>query len=157
MTKEQESTTAPVRVSISVNGTPERAFRVFTEELGTWWPMAHSLEPDQMMTAELEPRLGGKIIERHHDGTEANWGVITVWEPPSRLVFSWNPSYEERPETEVEVTFSADAGGTTVVLEHRGWEKLGASAAESRAGYSRGWSEILNNCYAVVLSEATSA
>lgn len=152
MTMEQESTTAPVRVSISVKATTERAFRVFTEELGAWWPMAYSIQPDQAMTAEMEPRLGGKIIERHRDGTEANWGVISVWEPPRRLVFSWNPSYEVRPETEVEVTFSEEAGGTRVVLEHRGWDQLGADGAEKREGYANGWSDILNDCYAVLLS-----
>jgi uncharacterized protein YndB with AHSA1/START domain len=149
---EQHTAIEPVRVSICVNGTPERAFQVFTAEMATWWPLAtHSIEPDQVMTAEMDPRLGGRIVERHHDGTEANWGVITTWEPPHRLVFSWNPSYEDRPETEVEVTFSEHAEGTRVVLEHRGWERLGPSGTEMRAGYAEGWGHILSHCYASLL------
>lgn len=152
MTMEQKTAIAPVRVSICVNATATRAFQVFTEEIGTWWPMAtHSIEPDQVMTAEMDPRLGGKIIERHRDGTEANWGMITAWEPPRRLVFVWNPSYEDRPETEVEVTFSEDPQGTRVVLEHRGWDKLGPAGAAMREGYAEGWSHILSNCYAKLL------
>lgn len=152
MTTEQKTTTQPVRVSICVKGTTKRAFQVFTEEMGTWWPNAsYSIEPDQVITAQMDPRLGGRIVERHRDGTEANWGVITVWEPPHRLVFSWNPSYEDRPETEVEVSFSEDAEGTRVVLEHRGWEKLGPAGAEMREGYAEGWGNILSNCYATLL------
>lgn len=151
MTTRQKAAIAPVRVSVCVNGTIGRAFQVFTEELSTWWPMAtHSIEPDQIVTAEMEPRLGGRIIERHRDGTEATWGRITAWEPPRRLVFMWNPSYEDRPETEVEVTFSDDPQGTLVVLEHRGWEQLGAGGVEMREGYAEGWSHILGRCYANV-------
>lgn len=150
---EQKMEIEPVRVSLSVGGTVERAFRVFTEQMSTWWPLAtHSIEPDQAMTAEMEPRLGGRIVERHRDGTEANWGVITAWDPPHRLVFSWNPSYEDRPETEVEVTFSEEAAGTLVALEHRGWERLGPAAAEMRGGYAEGWSHIMRQCYATLLS-----
>jgi uncharacterized protein YndB with AHSA1/START domain len=146
---DQKMATAPVRVSISVEAPIERAFVAFTEGIGTWWPLAtHSIEADRVMTAAMEPRLGGRIVERHRDGTEANWGVITVWEPPRRLVFSWNPSYEDRPETEVEVTFTVEDGSTRVVLEHRGWEKLGAAGVEMREGYSKGWSHILIECYA---------
>jgi len=149
---EQNTAIEPVRVSICVNGTPERAFQVFTEEMAEWWPLAtHSVEPDQVMTAEMDARLGGRIVERHHDGTEANWGVITAWEPPHRLVFSWNPSYEDRPETEVEVTFSEDPEGTRVLLEHRGWERFGPAGTEMRAGYAEGWSHILSHCYATLL------
>lgn len=150
---EQEMAIEPVRVSVSVAGTVERSFRVFTEQMSTWWPLStHSIEPDKAVTAEMEARLGGRIVERHHDGTEASWGVITVWEPPHRLVFSWNPSYEDRPETEVEVTFSEEGTGTRVALEHRGWERLGPDGAEMRGGYAEGWSHILRRCYATLLS-----
>lgn len=153
MTMGQQTSIDPVRVSVVVKSSVERAFEVFTAGMGTWWPLTtHSIEPDRVMTAEMDPRLGGRIVERHADGTEANWGVITAWEPPRRLVFSWNPSYEERPETEVEVTFTEQADGTLVVLEHRGWERLGAAGSEMRAGYAEGWSGILTRSYARLLS-----
>ena len=153
MTTGLQASTEPVRVSICVNATAERAFTVFTEGMGTWWPIAtHSIESAETTTAEMEPRLGGRIVERHRDGSEANWGVISVWDPPHRVVFSWNPSYEDRPETEVEVTFTEDPDGTRVVLEHRGWELLGPDGAEMRAGYAVGWGHILSSCYAAVLA-----
>ena len=153
MTSEMTAAIEPVRVSVCVKGTTERAFQVFTEQMNTWWPLAtHSIEPERATSAEMEPRLGGRIVERHGDGTEANWGVITAWDPPHRLVFSWNPSYEDRPETEVEVTFSEDPEGTLVELEHRGWERLGVAGAKMREGYATGWDGILRNCYGVALA-----
>lgn len=153
MSAELTASTAPVRVSVRVSGTTARAFTAFTEQMSTWWPMAtHSIEPDRVMTAEMELRLGGRIVERHHDGTEASWGVVTAWDPPHRVAFSWNPSYEDRPETEVEVTFTEVPEGTLVELEHRGWERLGAAGVEMRKGYAQGWSHILRDCFAAVLS-----
>ena len=144
------TTTAPVRVSIEVTASQETAFKVFTERMNTWWPLAtHSLEGEDVMSAEMECRIGGRVVERHKDGTEANWGTIDVWDPPNSVGFSWNPSYEERPETHVEVRFtSLESGGTRVDLEHRGWEVLGERAAEMRAGYDEGWTYILTECYA---------
>jgi uncharacterized protein YndB with AHSA1/START domain len=141
---EQMMSVAPVRSSVTVRASRERAFRVFTERIGEWWPIAeHSIASDAM-TAAMECRAGGRIVERHPDGREANWGTILVWEPPERLVFSWNPSYEQRPETEVEVNFTEVGDGRTRVdLEHRGWERLGGTGPESRRGYDEGWPRVL--------------
>ncbi len=138
-------TIAPVRTSVTVRAPRDHAFRVFTERMGDWWPVAtHSIEPDRITTAAMECALRGRVLERHADGTEANWGVVRVWEPPARVVFSWNPSYEQRPETEVEVTFTELATGETRVdLAHRGWEALGERATSLRKGYEEGWPIVL--------------
>jgi uncharacterized protein YndB with AHSA1/START domain len=148
--------TEPVRVSISVNVSRERAFKVFTEEIGSWWPLAtHSIENDDVVGAELDGRVGGLIVERHADGGEARWGTVTVWEPPARLVFSWNPTYEERSETEVEVAFVEDGPETTrVELQHGGWERVGKTGAELREGYVTGWAYIMRERYASVFEDA---
>jgi uncharacterized protein YndB with AHSA1/START domain len=90
----------------------------------------------------MEPRLGGAVYERWREGTE-NWGAVTVWEPPNRLVFSWHPGSDPVEATEVEVTFSPERDGTLVHLEHRGWERLGDRAPEVRAGYGDGWQGVL--------------
>jgi uncharacterized protein YndB with AHSA1/START domain len=141
---DQMMSVPPVRSSVTVRASRERAFRVFTECIGEWWPIAeHSIEAEAM-TAVMDCRAGGRIVERHVDGGEANWGIIRAWEPPERLVFSWNPSDQQRPETEVEVNFTPlPDGRTRVDLEHRGWERLGDRGPESRRGYDEGWPRVL--------------
>ncbi|MGH2539488.1 MAG: SRPBCC domain-containing protein, partial [Actinomycetota bacterium] len=83
---------------------------------------------------------GGRIYEVLSTGVEADWGVVTRWEPPSRVVIDWNPSPEVRPYTEVEVTFSPVGDGTRVELEHRNWDRLGDEVGTRwRADYDVGW------------------
>ena len=92
----------------------------------------------------LEGRLGGRLYERWHDGGEADWGRVVTWEPPQRLVLSWQPNPERPAATEVEVRFVAvEPDHTRVELEHRGWERLGARAAERRERNERGWAGLL--------------
>ena len=78
---------------------------------------------------------------------------MIAYEPPHRLVLSWNPTREQdRPRTEVEVTFTDEGGKTLVELEHRGWERLGEHASEARQGYADGWKSVLEG-YAEKASE----
>lgn len=144
----------PVRRSVTVGASVDRAFEVFTNGLGTWWPLEHhsvsvgggeddaAAAPPQ--TAVLEPRVGGRVFERLADGTEHDWGRVLVWEPPTRLVLAWQPNRDPQAPTEVEVRFIAEAdGGTRVELEHRGWERLGADAERARESYAGGWPGVL--------------
>jgi uncharacterized protein YndB with AHSA1/START domain len=136
----------PVLVAIDVRRGIEEAFRVFTAEIGTWWPVAaHSVEPDKVETVVLEGRAGGRLYERWHDGGEVDWGRVLAWEPPARLVLSWSPSLERRAATEVEVRFVAvEPDHTRVELEHRGWERLGDLATQARSSYEGGWPGVLD-------------
>jgi uncharacterized protein YndB with AHSA1/START domain len=146
-----ETTIAPVVRSVSVRREVEEAFRIFTEEIGSWWPLESHARAVAQRTGEgvkaetviLEGRVGGRIYEVMSDGTEASWGEVLVWEPPRRLVLSWNPS-PRRQVTEVEVTFTAQEDGTRVDLEHRGWERLGDEAKEIREEYVQGWPIVLS-------------
>lgn len=148
--------TTPVRCSVTVEAPVETAFRVFTEELGTWWPLRrHSVDPGLAEEAVLEPRLGGAVYERWADGRR-NWGEVLVWEPPHRLVFSWHPGREAAEATEVEVRFAVDGRRTLVELEHRGWEVLQERAADVRAGYEEGWPGVLE-LYAETAGEGARA
>jgi uncharacterized protein YndB with AHSA1/START domain len=83
------------------------------------------------------------VFERHAGGSELGWGTVTAWEPPRRLMLAWNPSREEGPSTEVEVTFTAEGEGTRVHLVHRGWERLGPRGADVREAYESGWPGVL--------------
>ena len=133
----------PVRKSIVVEAPVEHAVRVFTERLGEWWPVkSHSVHQELAREAGFEPKLGGRIFEVWRDGRE-DWGEVTAWEPPHRLLFSWRPGLPAAETTEVEVRFLAQGDSTLVELEHRGWEARGESALERRAGYDEGWEPVL--------------
>ena len=141
----------PIRASVTVGRTPEDAFRVFTRDMGAWWPlqafsMAEDTYEDRGVKAEtvvFEEHEGGRVYEVLSDGTEGTWATILAWDPPRRLVLAWKPNLTDNPPTELEVTFVADGDGTRVDLEHRGWERLGAMAEEARAGYGENWNGVL--------------
>ncbi len=134
-----------IRKSITVEAPIERAFHVFTERFGAWWPLAsHSLGGDNAETAILERRVGGRVYERQRDGTEAYWATVREWEPPHRLVLEWKVNPERTDATEVEVRFTAEGARTRVDLEHRGWERY-ADAPDAAADYDRGWEVVLGS------------
>lgn len=140
----------PIHASVSVHRTPEDAFRIFTADMGTWWPVDRfSLAVDEyegrvkVESVVVEEREGGRIYELMSDGGEGTWATILTWEPPQRLVLAWKPNTSDRPPTEIEVTFTPDGDGTRVVLEHRGWELLGDMAERARSGYGENWDGVL--------------
>ena len=145
-------TTVAVRRSVTVNATPERAFDVFTTGFSTWWPLeSHHIGKTMATEVIIDPRAGGRWFERDADGNECNWGFVTEFEPPSRVLLAWhlNPEwgYDPDPEkaTEVEITFTAVEDGTLVELEHRGFEKHGETGAKMRDAVSApgGWTDLL--------------
>jgi uncharacterized protein YndB with AHSA1/START domain len=143
MTAEAETVVAPIVRSVLVACSQEHAFRVFTEDIGSWWPLdQYSIGDDKAETVTIEPRVGGRILETIRDADPALWGTLLAWEPFDRLVIEWrvNP---ENPPTEVEVRFTPEDGATRVELEHRCWERFGERAAEAREGYQAGWQELL--------------
>jgi uncharacterized protein YndB with AHSA1/START domain len=153
----------PIRRSVTVRCTPERAFRVFTDQMDAWWPLeTHGRAADQFADEgvkaerlEVQGRIGGQIIEHMSNGVSLPWGEFVVWEPPTRLVLAWKPHSRPVAPTEVEVQFLPDGDGTRVELEHRGWERVGAEAAEVRDAYGspQGWITTLNVFAAAIEQE----
>jgi uncharacterized protein YndB with AHSA1/START domain len=145
------STSEPITRSVIVRAPIERAFRVFTEEMGAWWPLqTHSVSVDQELgqrpvTVEMETGVGGRIEEVLDDGSTRDWGEVVDWEPPRRVVLAWKPNERPTPPTEVDVRFSPDGDATVVELEHRGWDRLGPAAAEIHPLYAseNGWTMVL--------------
>jgi uncharacterized protein YndB with AHSA1/START domain len=137
--------TETIHKEIHVDASPETAFRVFVDELATWWPLhKYGLFPDENSTVVVEQEIGGRVIERAQDGREGVWGEVLEYEVSSRFRCTWHPGWAVDAEpTEVEVTFTADADGTLVTLEHSGWERLRDEDRQRRAGYDRGWDEVL--------------
>jgi uncharacterized protein YndB with AHSA1/START domain len=148
----------PLRLTIVVPLPPARAFRLFTEELATWWPIAtHSVGGDRVAATAIEPRLGGRCFERWYDGEERVWGSVIAWEPPRRVTVTWHPGMPEARASEVEVRFDAEGAGTRVDLEHRGWEVLGEKAAATRASYDGGWKMVVGERYRAAAEAAAQS
>src|SRR4029434_8377781 len=102
-----------LRKVVSLKAPQEVAWRVFTEKMGTWWPLAtHKIGKAKAMDAVIEPHVGGRWYERGADGSTCDWGRVLAWEPHSRLVLSWEISadWKHDPDlkTEVEVRFIAE-------------------------------------------------
>jgi uncharacterized protein YndB with AHSA1/START domain len=139
-----QSAVQSISKSLVVRCSPEHAFRVFTAEIGSWWPVAsHSIGGDKITEVVFEQRVGGRIFERHSDGGEGEWGRVLEWDPPHRFVMSWYPGNEPQDATELEVRFVTDGEGARLELEHRGWERFAERAAERQSGYDTGWDEVL--------------
>jgi uncharacterized protein YndB with AHSA1/START domain len=139
---------AAIVKEIIVEAPQERAFRVFTERLDTWWPREHHIGKADMKNAVLECKPGGRWFEQGVDGSECEWGKVLVWEPPSRLVLAWSISaawvYDPQLVTEVEVRFNSEGPKRTrVEFEHRNLERFGAGAAATREMMDRGWGSTL--------------
>ena len=138
------TTDQTVRKTIMVRRSVEDAFRLFTEEIGSWWPTGtHSIYGKAVETVIFEPRSGGEVFERARDGKTAHWATVLEYDPPNRFVLEWKVNPEAAAPTEVEVRFVPDGGSTRVELEHRGWERLGADAEASYASYDTGWDHVL--------------
>jgi len=140
----QETSEQVVEKSVTVSVPVERAFEVFTAEIGTWWPLrTHAVDTERSETVVMEGRVGGRLFERTPSGEEHIWGTIAAWEPPSRIVYSWHPGRGEETAQEVEVTFEPESDGTRVQIRHYGWEKIGDRMEETVASYDEGWDLVI--------------
>ncbi len=142
----------PVRRTVIVNAPTEKAFKVYTEGFTTWWPPTHHVGKADLAEAILESREGGRWYERGVDGSECDWGRVLAFEPPGRLLLSWqiDGAWQSDPDlahgSEVEVTFTDLGDGRTLVdLEHRSLERHGETAEAVQQGISGagGWTMIL--------------
>jgi uncharacterized protein YndB with AHSA1/START domain len=137
-----------IRHEIVVQAPVERAFSVFTERFGSFKPRDHNLLGVDIAETVFEPRVGGHVYDRGVDGSECRWARVLAYEPPHRVVISWDISpqwqIEADPDrtSEVEVRFIAEAAGRTrVELEHRHLDRHGAGWEAVREGVDSdaGW------------------
>src|SRR5580698_8928595 len=142
----------PVRKSLRVKTDVARAFRVFTEEMNSWWPRSHHIGKSPMKQVVVEGRPGGSIYTEQEDGTACPWGLVVAWEPPYRFVMAWqvSPKWQFEPDlakcSEVEVRFTpADDGTTLVELEHKFLERHGGACIKMREQVNAegGWGGLL--------------
>jgi uncharacterized protein YndB with AHSA1/START domain len=156
-----EQTSPPVRAAVVVDVPLERAFAVFTGDMAGWWPPEHHILEGELAEMVLEPRDGGRIFDRATDGTECQWARVLAWDPPHRLVFSWDITLQWTVETdpertsEVEVRFIPEGPQRTrVELEHRnihrhgdGWEGMHAGVG-SPDGWASGLASFAAHAHA---------
>jgi hypothetical protein len=134
----------PLRLDFELRCDAEHAFDVWTRRTSLWWPASHSVSGAAGLLITIEPCVGGRIFERTPDGTEHDWGEVTVWEPPERLGYRWHLRRERADATDVLVTFvPLVAGGCRVTIDHRGWEHLGADGQTWRDANREGWAGLL--------------
>ena len=146
MTTQAEQTA--IRTEIVVEAPIERAFRVFTEDFDRIKPREHNMLQVEIAETVFETHEGGRIYDRGVDGSECQWARVLAYEPPDRVVFSWDISPQWQIESdlektsEVEVRFIAEtAERTRVVLEHRNLDRHGEGWEGEReaVGGDGGW------------------
>jgi uncharacterized protein YndB with AHSA1/START domain len=145
--------TEPVRRQVVVRAPVERAFSVFTERFGDFKPRDHNLLSVPIAQSVFEPRAGGHIYDVGTDGTRCDWARVLVFEPPTRVVFSWDigPTWQIESDpartSEVEVRFVAESPDTTrVELEHRHLDRHGPQwpSVADGVGSENGWTLYLS-------------
>jgi uncharacterized protein YndB with AHSA1/START domain len=143
-----QATDTSVRSAIVVDAPVARAFSVFTEGIGTWWPPEHHILQAELADMVFEPRVGGHVYDRGVDGSECRWARVLAYEPPHRFVISWDINLQWQLETnvaktsEIEVRFiPEDHSRTRVELEHRNLDRHGDGWEQMRdaVGSPDGW------------------
>ena len=133
-----------VRKTVTVDCVVEEAFRIFTTDAITWWPVeSHSIRGAEVREIVFEEHEGGEVYELTATGEKGHWATVVAWDPPSRLVVAWNILERDAIATEVEVRFVPEGEGTRVELEHRGWEAVAEEAPTKRESYDTGWEHVL--------------
>jgi uncharacterized protein YndB with AHSA1/START domain len=148
-----ETSATSIQTDIVVDTPIERAFRVFTEDFDRVKPREHNMLQVEIAETVFEQRVGGHIYDRGVDGSECRWARVLAFEPPDRVLFSWDISPQWQIETdpdktsEVEVRFFAEAPERTrVELEHRNLDRHGPGWESERDGVGGdgGWPLYLN-------------
>lgn len=148
-----------VRTQVVVDAPADRAFQLFTERFDRIKPREHNMLGADIAESVFEPRSGGRVFDRGVDGSECQWGRVLAYEPPDRIVFSWdiNPSWQIEGDlsrsSEVEVRFVSDGPDRTrVELEHRHLDRHGDGWEGMREGVrgDQGWPLYLERFAAAV-------
>jgi hypothetical protein len=120
---------------------PGRAFALFTEHAGLWWPAARRHSKDANSTIRME--ASGRFFEQSNDGTEVELGAVRHFETARRLLLDWYPGTGPENPTRVEVTFEAVDGGTRVTVQHSPGPAGSVAFAGDAPAYDRSWDAVL--------------
>jgi hypothetical protein len=133
----------PIEIAFTVPCSPEHAFDVWTARTSMWWPTSHSVTGDPDLTVTIEPRVGGRLLERTPAGEEHVWGEVLAWDPPASFTYRWHLNQEVADATEVTIGFQGTEVGTEVRIVHGGWERLGDRGPGLQERNRHGWDGVL--------------
>lgn len=132
--------TAPIAHRYEVSCSAERAFSVYVNRIGEWWHPTYTANPATLEGVTIEPGAGGRIYATHTDLGDIDWGRVTLWEPPGRLVHTFALAQSQDHPSEVSVSFAPQRAGCRVDFEHGGWNE---NNALDRAKFSE-WPVMLD-------------
>ena len=133
----------PIVVEFEVRAPVGHAFEMWTSRTAMWWPRSHTVSGDPDLEVVFEPFPGGRIYEAAPDGSEHEWGEVTVWDPPARVEYMWHLFLDRSEATEISVTFTPTDTGAMVRLVQTGFERLPDDIGpERRRRTSHAWLEI---------------
>jgi uncharacterized protein YndB with AHSA1/START domain len=143
-----------IKLELSVQVPISEAFWGFITEINSWWPQEYTWAGNKLIKIAIEPKLNGRCYEIGPHGFQCDWGRVLVWEPPKRILFTWQIAPDRVPEpdpekvSEIEILFKEEKGKTNVTFLHSKFEKHGEKAEFYRNSLSssKGWPYILN-CY----------
>jgi len=154
---------AVVRKTLVVNCPRDHAFRVFTANMGRWWPATHHVGALPFRDVIIEPRPGGRWYEIDTQDNEGQWGTVLAWEPPGRVVLSWHLdtkfTFQEElaRASELDIRFhEMGAQQTRIEFEHRHIERHGEGHEKLRDALDGGWVSILDEYTKLAQSGATA-
>ena len=120
---------APITHDYVLRCSVERAFATYTSRIDEWWDARYTANAETLERVTIEPRVGGRVYATHRDLGEDQWGEVTVWDPPHRLVHTFMLAQDPANPSEVAVTFAPDgAGGCVVRFAHGGWTEANEDA-----------------------------
>lgn len=150
MDKSKDSVKVTVKVPISASD----AFNAFIDDLHSWWPKEYTWAGDVLERIKIEPKENGRCFERGPYGFECDWGRVLKWNPPHRIIFSWQISPNRVPEpnpekaSEVEIQFKEISNKATKInFEHRNFDNHGKDAETYKKALNspQGWPYIIDN------------
>ncbi len=159
------ATDTSIRTSVVVEVPIDRAFYAFVTEFDKVKPREHNMLAVEIAESVFEPRVGGRVFDRGVDGSECQWARVLAYEPPDRIVFSWDiaPTWQIETDlertSEVEVRFIADGDERTrVELEHRHLDRHGDGWESERDAVEGdgGWPLYLGRFADLVASSASA-
>jgi uncharacterized protein YndB with AHSA1/START domain len=141
-----------VQTSIVVEASQRLAFEVFTKDIASWWPPDHHILEGELKEMVFELTDGGRVYDVGVDGSECRWARVLAFDPPERIVISWDITPEWKLETdlsktsEVEFRFVSEGENRTrIELEHRNLDRHGEGWEGMRdaVGSTEGWNRSL--------------
>jgi uncharacterized protein YndB with AHSA1/START domain len=112
---------SPIGLDYRLTCNPQHAFDTYTGDIAEWWDPRYTASAETYEGVTIEPRVGGRIFERHRGGIEHNWGRVTVWEPGRRLVHTFALAQDPAHPSEVSIVLEPEGDGCLLRFAHGGW------------------------------------